>query len=71
MKLSALISELSGVVHRPDNSADNNYLRDNLQEARWFLKSLQSRRRADDARTAAQIEHSIVREDEIFAIVEQ
>lgn len=25
------------------NSADNAYIRDNLQEARWFLKSLQSR----------------------------
>jgi RNA polymerase sigma-54 factor len=28
---------------RADNSPDNTYLRDNLQEARWFLKSLQSR----------------------------
>ncbi len=25
------------------NAADNSYIRDNLQEARWFLKSLQSR----------------------------
>ena len=31
------------LVKRGSNSSDNNYLRDNLQEARWFLKSLQSR----------------------------
>ncbi|MGI9295213.1 MAG: RNA polymerase factor sigma-54, partial [Pseudomonadales bacterium] len=31
------------MVKRADNSQDNNYLKDNLQEARWFLKSLQSR----------------------------
>jgi RNA polymerase sigma-54 factor len=33
----------AGLIRRADNSADNTYLRDNLQEARWFLKSLQSR----------------------------
>ena len=33
----------ASLVKRADNSADNAYLRDNLQEARWFLKSLQSR----------------------------
>jgi RNA polymerase sigma-54 factor len=33
----------AGMVKRADNSADNTYLKDNLQEARWFLKSLQSR----------------------------
>lgn len=33
----------AGLIKRADNSADNSYLRDNLQEARWFLKSLQSR----------------------------
>ena len=31
------------LIRRADSSADNSYLRDNLQEARWFLKSLQSR----------------------------
>ncbi len=31
------------LVRRADTSADNAYLRDSLQEARWFLKSLQSR----------------------------
>ncbi|MCZ6709511.1 MAG: RNA polymerase factor sigma-54 [Gammaproteobacteria bacterium] len=33
----------AGLVKRADNSTDNTFLRDNLQEARWFLKSLQSR----------------------------
>ena len=33
----------AGLIRRADNSAENSYLRDNLQEARWFLKSLQSR----------------------------
>jgi RNA polymerase sigma-54 factor len=33
----------AGMVKRGGNSKDNNYLRNNLQEARWFLKSLQSR----------------------------
>ena len=33
----------ANLIKRADNSADNTFLRDNLQEARWFLKSLQSR----------------------------
>jgi RNA polymerase sigma-54 factor len=33
----------AGLVKRADNSPDNTFLRENLQEARWFLKSLQSR----------------------------
>ena len=33
----------ASLVKRADSSDDNNYLRDNLQEARWFIKSLQSR----------------------------
>jgi len=33
----------ASMIQRGSNSKDNNYLRDNLQEARWFLKSLQSR----------------------------
>ena len=36
-------SDYASLVKRADNSADNNFLRDNLQEARWFLKSLHSR----------------------------
>ena len=33
----------ASMVKRADSSSDNTYLRDNLQEARWFIKSLQSR----------------------------
>lgn len=33
----------ASLVKRADTSDDNSYLRDNLQEARWFIKSLQSR----------------------------
>lgn len=36
-------SEYAGLIKRADTSADNTFLRDNLQEARWFLKSLHSR----------------------------
>ena len=36
-------SGYASLIKRADNSADNTYLRDNLQEARWFLKSLNSR----------------------------
>lgn len=35
--------DYASLVRRSENSTENNYLRDNLQEARWFLKSLQSR----------------------------
>lgn len=35
--------DYAALVKRSDNSTDNNYLKDNLQEARWFIKSLQSR----------------------------
>ncbi len=31
------------LVQRANGSEDNNFLRDNLQEARWFLRSLESR----------------------------
>jgi len=36
-------SHYASLVRRADNSEDNTYLRNHLQEARWFLKSLQSR----------------------------
>ncbi len=36
-------SNYANLVKRADSSEDNTFLRDNLQEARWFLKSLQSR----------------------------
>ncbi|TQV80174.1 RNA polymerase factor sigma-54 [Exilibacterium tricleocarpae] len=35
--------DYASLVKRADTSTDNTFLRDNLQEARWFLKSLQSR----------------------------
>lgn len=36
-------SGYASMIKRADNSADNNYIKDNLQEAKWFIKSLQSR----------------------------
>ena len=36
-------SQYSRLVRRADNSADNMYMKNDLQEARWFLKSLQNR----------------------------
>lgn len=35
--------DYASMVKRADSSNDNTFLKDNLQEARWFLKSLQSR----------------------------
>jgi RNA polymerase sigma-54 factor len=35
--------EYAALVNRQDSGADLNFLKDNLQEARWFIKSLQSR----------------------------
>ncbi len=35
--------DYAALVGRGDSGSDNAYLKDNLQEARWFLKSLQSR----------------------------
>ncbi len=33
----------ASMIRRADNSSDNNSLKEHLQEARWFIKSLQSR----------------------------
>lgn len=33
----------AGLIRRADNSSDNTTLKNHLQEARWFIKSLQSR----------------------------
>lgn len=33
----------AGMIRRADNSPDNTYLKNHLQEARWFIKSLLSR----------------------------
>jgi RNA polymerase sigma-54 factor len=35
--------QYASLIKRSDNSRQNTYLKDHLQEARWFLKSLQSR----------------------------
>jgi len=35
--------EYSAIVKRNDSSPDQSYLRDQMQEARWFIKSLQQR----------------------------
>ena len=40
LRINSMYAKL---VKRGNDSKDNNYLRDNLQEARWFLKSMQSR----------------------------
>jgi RNA polymerase sigma-54 factor len=36
-------NQYASLIQRADNSADNQFLKNNLQEARWFLKSIQSR----------------------------
>ena len=36
-------SGYAGMIRRADNSSDNNSMKAHLQEARWFIKSLQSR----------------------------
>lgn len=36
-------ADYASLIRRADNSADNSFLKDHLQEARWFIKSLQSR----------------------------
>ncbi len=36
-------SQYAGLVRRADSGADNTYLKNHLQEARWFLKSLKNR----------------------------
>lgn len=36
-------SMYASFIKRADSSADNTYMRDQLQEAKWFIKSLQSR----------------------------
>ena len=36
-------AQYAGMIRRADNSADNVTMKNHLQEARWFIKSLQSR----------------------------
>lgn len=40
LRINALYANL---IKRADSSAENTFLKNNLQEARWFIKSLQSR----------------------------
>jgi RNA polymerase sigma-54 factor len=35
--------QYASFIKRADNSSDNTFLKDNLQEARWFIKSLENR----------------------------
>ena len=54
-------STYAGFIRRSDNSADNNSMRDHLQEARWFLKSLKSR-----TDTLLKVSRCIVERQEMF-----
>ncbi|MBA2649751.1 MAG: RNA polymerase factor sigma-54 [Legionella sp.] len=36
-------NQYASLIQRANNSSDNQFLKSNLQEARWFLKSIQSR----------------------------
>ena len=36
-------TQYASMIQRADSSTDNQFLKNNLQEARWFLKSIQSR----------------------------
>lgn len=47
----------SGMVRRADSSADNAFLRDHLQEARWFIKSIESRNETLMRVATAIVEH--------------
>jgi len=52
-------SDYAALVKRADNSSDNTYLRDNLQEARWFIKSLVSRNETLLKVTTKIVEHQL------------
>lgn len=52
-------SDYASMVKRADNSSDNTYLRDNLQEARWFIKSLLSRNETLLKVTTKIVEHQL------------
>jgi len=51
----------ASLVRRADSSADNSYLKNSLQEARWFLKSLHSR-----SQTLLKVATSIVERQRAF-----
>ncbi len=50
-------ADYASLVRRADSSADNAFLRDHLQEARWFLKSLESRNETLMKVATAIVEH--------------
>jgi len=39
----AINKDYASLIKRADNSSDNQFLKNNLQDAKWFIKSLQSR----------------------------
>jgi len=54
-------SGYANMIRRADNSNDNNSLKSHLQEARWFIKSLQSR-----SDTLLKVATSIVERQQTF-----
>ena len=54
-------SQYAGLIKRSDNSEQNTYLKDHLQEARWFIKSLQSRNE-----TLMRVANAIVERQQAF-----
>ena len=51
----------ASLIKRADSSADNTFLKNNLQEAKWFIKSLQSRNE-----TLLKVATSIVEKQMVF-----
>jgi len=54
-------SQYADLIKRRDNSEQNTYLKDHLQEARWFIKSLQSRNE-----TLLRVANAIVEQQHAF-----
>jgi RNA polymerase sigma-54 factor len=54
-------SGYASLIKRADSSADNQYLKNNLQEAKWFIKSLQSRNE-----TLLKVTQAIIEKQENF-----
>ncbi|MCK5092071.1 MAG: RNA polymerase factor sigma-54, partial [Gammaproteobacteria bacterium] len=54
-------SQYANLIRRNDNGDENNCLKDHLQEARWFLKSLQSR-----SDTLQRVGETIVKRQRLF-----
>jgi len=54
-------TQYADMIKRSDNSEQNTYLKDHLQEARWFIKSLQSRNE-----TLLRVANAIVKRQQAF-----